>query len=111
MSAVSMATSSANAGGAWDNAKKCVEAGELIVDGKPLLKFKDDKKTEPNPLHKIYKDSVVTGDTIGDPFKDTSGPSLNILMKLMAIFSLVFQPFFDNTAWLQCFLAPNSGGC
>jgi len=106
-----MATSSANAGGAWDNAKKCIEAGELYVDGKQLLKYLDEKKTQPNPMHKPYHASAVTGDTIGDPFKDTSGPSLNILMKLMAIFSLVFQPFFDKTAFLQCFLAPNSGGC
>jgi len=44
--------------------------------------------------------SAVIGDTVGDPLKDTSGPSLNILMKLMAIFSLVFAGLFDYTAWL-----------
>jgi len=68
----------ANAGGAWDNAKKYVEAGQLIIDGEVKK-----KKTEE---HK----AVVAGDTIGDPFKDTSGPSLNILMKLMTMISLVF---------------------
>jgi len=84
-----MATASANSGGAWDNAKKYIEAG-LLKDsnGKVLGKGTEEHK------------SAVIGDTIGDPLKDTSGPSLNILMKLMAIFSLVFASFFDNTAWL-----------
>merc|ERR1712241_954369 len=69
----------ANSGGAWDNAKKYVEAG-LLMDqhGKPVQKGTD--------IHA----AVVSGDTIGDPFKDTSGPSLNILMKLMTMISLVF---------------------
>jgi K(+)-stimulated pyrophosphate-energized sodium pump len=67
----------ANAGGAWDNAKKIVEV-ELQQKG--------------TALH----DATVVGDTVGDPFKDTSGPSLNILMKLMAILSLVFAPFFES---------------
>merc|ERR1712014_201674 len=69
----------ANSGGAWDNAKKYVEAGLLLDEhGKPIKKG--------TPIHA----AVVSGDTIGDPFKDTSGPSLNILMKLMTMISLVF---------------------
>jgi H(+)-translocating pyrophosphatase len=73
-----LAVTMANAGGAWDNAKKYVEAGHI-----PGHK----KRSE---LHK----ATVTGDTVGDPFKDTSGPSLNILIKLMCIVSLVFAPVF-----------------
>merc|ERR1719177_7351 len=68
----------ANAGGAWDNAKKYVEGGNMIVGGVQVIKGTD--------IHS----ATVTGDTIGDPFKDTSGPSLNILMKLMTMISLVF---------------------
>merc|ERR1719193_2976773 len=68
----------ANAGGAWDNAKKWVEGGNMIVGGVQVIKG--------TAIH----DATVTGDTIGDPFKDTSGPSLNILMKLMTMISLVF---------------------
>jgi len=68
----------ANAGGAWDNAKKWVEGGQMKVNGKVVKKG--------SAIH----DATVTGDTIGDPFKDTSGPSLNILMKLMTMISLVF---------------------
>jgi K(+)-stimulated pyrophosphate-energized sodium pump len=72
---VVLALSSANAGGAWDNAKKYIETGKHGGKG--------------SDTHK----AAVVGDTVGDPFKDTSGPSLNILMKLMAILSLVFVPF------------------
>jgi len=68
----------ANAGGAWDNAKKWVEGGNMMVGGVKVIKGTD--------IHS----ATVTGDTIGDPFKDTSGPSLNILMKLMTMISLVF---------------------
>ncbi|MEM7542972.1 MAG: V-type H(+)-translocating pyrophosphatase [Pseudomonadota bacterium] len=71
-----LAISSSNSGGAWDNAKKFIEAGNLGGKG-----------TE---VHK----AAVVGDTVGDPLKDTSGPSLNILIKLSAILSLVFVPFF-----------------
>jgi K(+)-stimulated pyrophosphate-energized sodium pump len=71
-----LAISSANSGGAWDNAKKYIEKGNLGGKG-----------TE---THK----AAVVGDTVGDPFKDTSGPALNILIKLSAILSLVFVPFF-----------------
>ncbi|MDU1911836.1 sodium-translocating pyrophosphatase [Fusobacterium sp.] len=74
---VLMAIMMANAGGAWDNAKKQIEAG-----------YKGDGKG--SERHK----AAVVGDTVGDPFKDTSGPSLNILIKLMSIVSLVLVPLF-----------------
>jgi len=77
ISGVPLALMLANAGGAWDNAKKYIETGE-----DPALGGKG------SPAHK----AAVVGDTVGDPFKDTSGPSLNILLKLMAIVSLVFAP-------------------
>jgi len=79
VSGVQMAISQSNSGGAWDNAKKFVESGRLLDDEGNVI----GKGTEE---HK----AVVVGDTVGDPLKDTSGPALNILMKLMAIISLVF---------------------
>ena len=71
-----LAIASSNSGGAWDNAKKYIEAGNLGGKG-------SEEHT-----------AAVVGDTVGDPLKDTSGPSLNILIKLSAILSLVFAPFF-----------------
>ncbi len=75
-SGVLMAIMMSNAGGAWDNAKKYIESG--VHGGKG------------SEAHK----AAVVGDTVGDPFKDTSGPSINILIKLMTIVSLVFAPLF-----------------
>merc|ERR1719213_1228840 len=75
-SGVMCATSMSNSGGAWDNSKKYIKAGGLGEEHKK------------NDTHK----NSVTGDTVGDPMKDTSGPSLNILMKLCAITSLIFSP-------------------
>ncbi|MCC7001953.1 MAG: sodium-translocating pyrophosphatase [Gemmatimonadaceae bacterium] len=73
---VMMALFMANAGGAWDNAKKAIEGG--ILGGKG------------SDVHK----AAVVGDTVGDPFKDTSGPAMNILIKLMSVVSLVLAPWF-----------------
>ncbi|WP_338762468.1 sodium-translocating pyrophosphatase [Bernardetia sp. ABR2-2B] len=78
-SGVLMAMFQSNAGGAWDNAKKSFEKG-VEIDGKMQYKGSD--------AHK----AAVTGDTVGDPFKDTSGPSMNILIKLMSIVSLIIAP-------------------
>jgi len=77
---VLMAIFQSNAGGAWDNAKKMIEEG-IEING-----IKYGKGSDP---HK----AAVVGDTVGDPFKDTSGPSLNILIKLMSVVSLVIAPF------------------
>jgi K(+)-stimulated pyrophosphate-energized sodium pump len=79
VSGVLMAIFQSNAGGAWDNAKKSFEEG-VEINGQMYY-----KKSEP---HK----AAVVGDTVGDPFKDTSGPSLNILMKLMSVVALVIAP-------------------
>ena len=74
LACVMLALTMANAGGAWDNAKKYIEKGNLGGKG--------------SPVHQ----ATVVGDTVGDPFKDTSGPSMNILINVMAIVSLVIAP-------------------
>jgi len=79
VSGVLMAIFQSNAGGAWDNAKKLIEGG-ITIDGVEYGKGSDTHK------------ATVVGDTVGDPFKDTSGPSLNILIKLMSVVSLVIAP-------------------
>lgn len=79
VSGVLMAIFQANAGGAWDNAKKMFEEG---------IEFQGQKYYKGSDAHK----SAVVGDTVGDPFKDTSGPSLNILLKLMSVVALVIAP-------------------
>ncbi|HJK25791.1 MAG TPA: sodium/proton-translocating pyrophosphatase, partial [Methanocorpusculum sp.] len=71
---VLLALTMANSGGAWDNAKKYIEIGNYGGKG--------------SDAHK----AAVVGDTVGDPFKDTSGPALNILIKLMSMIALVFVP-------------------
>ncbi|KAF6252549.1 pyrophosphate-energised proton pump [Scenedesmus sp. NREL 46B-D3] len=86
VSGVQVAVSMSNTGGAWDNAKKYIEAGASEHARELGGKGSD--------CHK----AAVIGDTVGDPLKDTSGPSLNILVKLMAVESLVFAPFFVNIA-------------
>ena len=77
-----MATVMNNGGGAWDNAKKYIESGEFKVDGQVV-----GKGSEP---HK----AAVVGDTVGDPFKDTAGPSLHVLIKLLSTITLVLAPLF-----------------
>ena len=79
---VLLAIMMANAGGAWDNAKKHVEEGNFGGKG--------------SETHK----ATVVGDTVGDPFKDTSGPSINILIKLMTIIAVVFAPVFVSIGGL-----------
>lgn len=90
VSGVLMAIFQSNAGGAWDNAKKSFEEG-VEINGQKYY-----KKSDP---HK----AAVVGDTVGDPFKDTSGPSLNILLKLMSVVALVIAPFLvkDDVATVK----------
>ncbi len=96
VSGVQIAISFSNTGGAWDNAKKYVESGVLSTQHRDPATgefVRLEKKTE---AHK----AAVVGDTVGDPLKDTSGPSINILIKLSAITSLVFGDYFNSTKFL-----------
>ena len=93
-SGVQMAISASNTGGAWDNAKKYIESGKLENDEIIFLKL-GEQKIYYEKGSKPYKAAVI-GDTVGDPLKDTSGPSINILIKLSAIVSLVFGSFFQD---------------
>lgn len=116
VSGVQMAIASSNSGGAWDNAKKYIESKQLKMDTEEERKRyeesrlkKDEGKvdTKSKRFDEIYYDkgskphkAAVIGDTVGDPLKDTSGPSLNILIKLSAIVSLIFGSFFtDKAIW------------
>lgn len=83
VSGVLMGMFQSNAGGAWDNAKKSFEKG-VEIDGEMYYKKSDPHKAS------------VTGDTVGDPFKDTSGPSMNILIKLMSIVALIIAPHISE---------------
>merc|ERR1712008_556852 len=80
IASIQLAISMSNSGGAWDNAKKYIEKqpADSVLKGKG------------SDIHK----AAVVGDTVGDPFRDTSGPALNIVMKLMAVLSLVFADAF-----------------
>ncbi len=85
VSGVLMGIFQSNAGGAWDNAKKSFEKG-VLINGEMYYKGSEPHKAS------------VTGDTVGDPFKDTSGPSMNILIKLMSIVALVIAPYIAVTS-------------
>jgi K(+)-stimulated pyrophosphate-energized sodium pump len=72
-----------NSGGAWDNAKKFIESGEMVDDA-------GNKVGKATPIHA----AAVVGDTVGDPFKDTAGPALHVLVKLLSTITLVLAPLF-----------------
>ncbi|CAE7652022.1 AVP1, partial [Symbiodinium sp. CCMP2456] len=94
-SSVQLAISMSNSGGAWDNCKKFIKNG---FSDDPELRYTKNPRTPDEikaaPKAKEAHDAAVQGDTVGDPFKDTSGPALNIVMKLQAIVSLVFAAYF-----------------
>jgi K(+)-stimulated pyrophosphate-energized sodium pump len=80
---VLLATVLNNGGGAWDNAKKYIESGHLLDDDGNVIGKKS-----------LAHEAAVVGDTVGDPFKDTAGPSLHVLVKLLATITLVMAPLF-----------------
>ena len=89
LSAVTLALYTANAGGAWDNAKKFIESGKYGGKG-----------SDAHP-------ASVVGDTVGDPLKDTVGPSLDILIKIMAVISLIFVSVFQKYNFVDWFSSLN----
>merc|ERR1711972_1270872 len=95
VSSVQLAVSMSNSGGAWDNCKKYIK-GCFSDDPELCYKKKPETPEEQRAADKAREahDAAVQGDTVGDPFKDTSGPALNIVMKLQAIVSLVFARYF-----------------
>jgi len=94
VSGVQIAFSFSNTGGAWDNAKKYIE--DETHASKEKLGDEDENGVYIFRKNTDAHRAAVTGDTVGDPLKDTSGPSINILIKLSAITSLVFGDFFVN---------------
>jgi len=104
VSGVQIAFSFSNTGGAWDNTKKYIESGKNYSD----QHLAGEEKEGPDGKYRFRKGdethkAAVCGDTVGDPLKDTSGPSINILIKLSAITSLVFGSFFANHGGILLF--------
>ena len=100
-----MAISSSNSGGAWDNAKKYIEAQRLEVEEEDR-KQNDPEVSEDGKFFKKRSQphkAAVIGDTVGDPLKDTSGPAINILIKLSSIVSLVFAKFIQKHHFVKAF--------
>lgn len=100
VSGIQIAFSFSNTGGAWDNCKKLVEEGSYSSKSKTFADVEGEEKKEfvfrkkgPDGKSTEEHKAAVVGDTVGDPLKDTSGPSINILMKLSAITSLIFGTF------------------
>ena len=94
-SSVQLAISMSNSGGAWDNCKKYIKGGHSTdIELRYTKNPRTEAEKQAAPKARDAHDAAVQGDTVGDPFKDTSGPALNIVMKLQAIVSLVFTPFF-----------------
>lgn len=105
VSGVQIAFSASNTGGAWDNCKKHItggnfklvkrdpQTGEIMKGADGEVQKEDCTANNKHPGYKAIKEAAVIGDTVGDPLKDTSGPSINILVKLSAITSLVFGTF------------------
>jgi Na+/H+-translocating membrane pyrophosphatase len=91
-SGIQVAFSASNTGGAWDNAKKFVEAGRLV---RPIEMLKAGQSSIVKKGDKEHANAVC-GDTVGDPLKDTSGPAINILIKLMSMTSLIFGTFITE---------------